>query len=330
MLRNLATHHRYPYSPITRRPDYTWPDGKRLAVYLGFNVEHFEFGKGLGAKLAPSAEPDVLNYAWRDYGNRVGVWRCRDLFDELKLPLGLLINTALYDYCPEVIAAFRKDQYAWGAEVIGHGHTNAERQGDMSEDAEKKLIVECSARIAREEGAAPRGWLSPWISESAVTPDLLKEAGYAYNLNWCHDDQPQKMTTRAGDLWTLPYPQEINDIPAVIGRQCGAEEFADMIIDCYDEMIGQAQGAVPKRSPGFGVGGASAASRVAAAFDAQGGARGHAGQPLVMGIALHPYLVGQPHRLRQLRRALQHICADGRAWWTTPGAILDHVAKLSV
>jgi allantoinase len=321
MQRKLTSHNRYSYSPITRRPDYTWPDGRRLAVYLGFNVEHFEFGKGLGAKLAPSGDPDVLNFAWRDYGNRVGVWRCRDLFDELKLPVGLLINTALYDYCPEVIAAFRKGQYAWGAEVIGHGHTNAERQGDMSEDAERKLIAECSARIAKEEGAAPRGWLSPWISESMVTPDLLKEAGYAYNLNWCHDDQPQKMGTRTGDLWTIPYPQEINDIPAVIGRQCGAEEFANMIIDCYDEMIAQAEGVSSKSAPGFLAPGAAAVP----------GATGErSGQPLVMGIALHPYLVGQPHRLRQLRRALQHICADGRAWWTTPGAILDHVAKLAV
>lgn len=322
MQRKLTTHNRYPYSPITRRPDYTWPDGKRLAVYLGFNVEHFEFAKGLGAKLAPSGDPDVLNFAWRDYGNRVGVWRCRDLFDELKLPVGLLINTALYDYCPEVIASFRKGQYAWGAEVIGHGHTNAERQGDMPEDAEKKLIVECSARIAKEEGIAPRGWLSPWISESAVTPDLLREAGYAYNLNWCHDDQPQKMTTRAGELWTIPYPQEINDIPALIGRQCGAEEFANMIIDCYDEMIEQAEGVSSKSVPGFIAPGAA----VVPGASGTSGARG--GQPLVMGIALHPYLVGQPHRLRQLRRALGHICADGRAWWTTPGAMLDHVAKL--
>lgn len=294
MLRPLATHQRYSYSAIHRRPDYAWPDGKRLAVYLGFNIEHFEFGKGLGAKLAPSGDPDVLNYAWRDYGNRVGVWRCRDLFDELKLPVGLLLNTALYDYCPEVMASFRKGEYAWGAEVIGHGHTNAERQGDMSEDAEKKLIVECTARIVKEEGVAPRGWLSPWISESTLTSDLLKEADYTYNLNWCHDDQPQKMATRAGDLWTIPYPQEINDIPAVIGRQCGAEEFAGMIIDCHDEMIAQS-----------------------------------VKQPLVMGIALHPYLVGQPHRLRQLRRALKHICDDGRAWWTTPGAIHDHVVAFA-
>jgi len=295
MLRSLHSHNRYDYSPITRRPDYTWPDGKRLALYLGFNIEHFEFGKGLGAKLAPSGDPDVLNFAWRDYGNRVGTWRCRDLFDELRLPVGVLVNTALYDYCPEVMAAFRQGQYAWGSEMIGHGHTNAERQGDMSEDMEARLIAECTARMRAEEGIAPRGWLSPWISESKATPDLLKEAGYAYNLNWCHDDQPQKMRTRAGELWTIPYPQEINDIPAIIGRQCGAEEFANMIIDCYDEMIGQS-----------------------------------AAQPLVMGIALHPYLVGQPHRLRQLRRALQHICDDGRGWWATPGAICDHAQALNL
>ena len=284
-MRELAGHGRYGYSPITKRPDFSWPEGRRLAVYLGFNIEHFEYGRGLGAKLAPSAEPDVLNFAWRDWGNRVGVWRCLELFEELKLPVGCLINTSLYDYCPEVIAAFR----ARGDEIIGHGHTNAERQGDMSEADERALILACTQRIAKEEGRAPRGWLSPWISESRSTPDLLREAGYAYNLNWCHDDQPTRMHTRAGDLWAMPYPQEINDIPQIIGRQREGNEFADMIIDCFDEMLGQS-----------------------------------ARQSLVMGIALHPYLVGQPHRLRHLRRALVHIVQSGRAWIATPGAILDH------
>ena len=300
MLRSLATHDRYDYSPITRRTDYAWPGGFRLAVYLGFNIEHFEFGRGLGAKLAPSGDPDVLNFAWRDYGNRVGVWRCRDLFDEFRLPVGLLINTAFYDYCPEVIDAFRPAHYPHGVEIIGHGHTNADRQGDMTEDEERALIQACTARITEEEGVAPRGWLSPWISESRATPDLLKEAGYAYNLNWCHDDMPQKMSTVWGDLWSIPYPQEINDIPAIVGRQCGAAEFADMIIDCYDEMSAQAHGQTGQSS----------------------------GQPLVMGIALHPYLVGQPHRIKQLRRALAHIVNGGQVWWTTPGAIMDHVAGL--
>ena len=129
----LKTHGRYGYSAIMRRPDFSWPEGRRLAVYIGFNIEHFEFGSGLGAALGPKTpEPDVLNYSWRDYGNRVGVWRCLELFEALKLPVGALINTALYDYCPEVIEAFVKR----GDELIGPGHTNSERQGDMKVEDE--------------------------------------------------------------------------------------------------------------------------------------------------------------------------------------------------
>jgi allantoinase len=193
-VRALKTHGRYAYSAITRRRDYDWPGKKRLAVYIGFNVEHFDFGAGLGAALGPkSPEPDVLNYSWRDYGNRVGVWRCFELFDSLKLPVGALINTALYDYCPEVVEAHVKR----GDELIGHGHTNSERQADLSEEKERELLVYCRSRIRKESKTAPRGWLSPWISESFVTPDLLKETGYEYTLNWCHDDQPTQLDTRA-------------------------------------------------------------------------------------------------------------------------------------
>ena len=289
-MKPLATHARYAYSAISRRPDYAWPGGRRLAVYIGLNLEHFEFGQGMGAKLAPSAEPDVLNYAWRDYGNRVGAWRLLDLFEALRFPVAVLANTAIYDYCPELMAAHRQR----GDEVIGHGHTNSERQNDMSEADEAAMIRACMARIEKEEGRKPRGWLSPWIAESRTTPDLLKEAGFAYTLNWCHDDQPLPIATRAGEFWSIPYPQEINDIPAIVARQNSAAEFAEMIVGCYEEMTTQS-----------------------------------ARQSLVMGIALHPYVVGQPHRLRELRRALQHIAADGRAWLTTPGAILDHVMSVA-
>jgi allantoinase len=289
MTRPLKDHGRYPYSAIYRRPDYSWPDGKRLAVYIGFNVEHFDFGDGLGAALGPkSPEPDVLNYSWRDYGNRIGVWRCLDLFESLKLPLGALVNTALYDYCPEVIEAFVKR----GDELIGHGHTNADRQGSMSESDEKRLLKYCRNRIRKESGQAPTGWLSPWISESRATPDLLAATGYRYTLNWCHDDQPVKFETRSGELWSVPYPQEVNDIPMIIARQMDGRDFADLIVDNFDEMAAQSKQ-----------------------------------QPLVMGIALHPYIVGQPYRLRHLRRALKHIVRATNVWLTTPGAIHGHVSK---
>ena len=288
---SLRSHGRYGYVPITRRADYVWPEGKRLAVYVALNLEHFAFGEGLGAELAPGGpQPDVLNYAWRDYGNRVGAWRLRELFDELSLPCSALINASLYDYCPELVASFR----ARGDEIVGHGHTNSERQSVLSEAEELALIRAVSTTIGAHEGKPPAGWLGPWIAQSHATPDLLKECGYRYVLDWCHDDQPGWLATRAGPLLSVPYPQELNDIPAIAVRRTAADAFADMIVDNFDEMLAQSRA-----------------------------------QPLVMGVALHAYIVGQPFRLRHLRRALRHIAQHRAvAWLTTAGAIAAHAAAL--
>ena len=291
-MQTLADHDRFDYAAITKRPIYEWPNGTRLAVYIGFNLEHFAFGEGLGAKLVTAADGvDVLNHSWREYGNRVGAWRCLELFDALKLPTGAIVNTALFDHCPELVAAFA----ARGDEIIGHGHTNSQAQGAMSADDERALLQSCRERIAAESGTAPQGWLSPWISESRDTPDLLAATGYRYTLNWCHDDQPVRMRTSSGPLWAIPYPQELNDIPAIVARQMSGADFADLIVDQFDEMLRQAEQ-----------------------------------QPLVLGIALHPYLVGQPHRLKHLRRALKHVATSNQTWWTTPGRICDAVDALGL
>ncbi|MFA8385669.1 MAG: polysaccharide deacetylase family protein [Pelagibaca sp.] len=278
---------RYSYSAINTRTDYNWPNGTRLAVYIGLNLEHFAFGEGLGAELAPGGpQPDVLNYAWRDYGNRVGAWRMRDMFDALDMPVSVLTNSAMYDYAPDLMAAFRDR----GDEIVGHGRTNSERQDVLPPEQEAVLIDEATQVLTAQEGTPPKGWLSPWIAESLHTPDLLAKAGYGYTLNWCMDDQPVWMQTSAGRLLSIPYPQEVNDIPSIVARKDSAAQFADMIIDNFDEMLEQS-----------------------------------AAQPLVMGIALHPYLVGQPYRLRHLRRALTHICAyRDDIWLTRSGDIHDH------
>jgi peptidoglycan/xylan/chitin deacetylase (PgdA/CDA1 family) len=283
----LKDHGRYAYTPITQRADYTWPGGKRLAVYIGLNLEHFAFGEGLGAELAPGGpQPDVLNYAWRDYGNRVGAWRMRDVFDALDMPVSVIANSAMYGYAPELMSAFRDR----GDEVVGHGRTNSERQSVLDRGKEAELIAEATQIITKAETVAPKGWLSPWIAESLQTPDLLAEAGYGYTLNWCMDDQPVWMQTATGRLLAIPYPQEVNDIPSIVARKDGAADFADMIIDNFDEMLDQS-----------------------------------AQQSLVMGIALHPYLVGQPYRLRHLRRALDHIASRrDDIWLTRSGAIHDY------
>jgi allantoinase len=288
----LRHHGRYAYSPLRGRPNYTWPEGKRLAVYFALNLEHFSFGEGLGAELAPGGpQPDVLNFAWRDYGNRVGGGDLLDAFDALKLPMAALVNSAMYDYAPQLVAACR----ARGDEIVGHGRTNAERQGTLDEAAEKALIAEATERLTKSEGRAPEGWLGPWISHSPATPDLLAEAGYRYLLDWCMDDQPIWFDCRGGrKIMAVPYPQELNDIPAIVARKENSSDFADMIVDQFEEMLELSQ----KR-------------------------------PLVMGVALHAYIVGQPHRLRHLKRALAHIAAKrSDIWLTTPGTIARHCAAL--
>ncbi len=288
----LSQHNRFPYRAIHEGGLAAWPNGSGLAVYIALNLEHFSFGDGMGAELAPGGpQPDVLNYGWREYGNRVGAWRILDLLEALALPCSVLINSSILDHCPELADAFA----ARGDEIVGHGRTNSERQSTLPEAEERALIQEATAAIKTRFGVAPEGWLGPWIAESATTPDLLKEAGYRYLLDWCHDDRPVWMTTRGGPILSVPYPQELNDIPAIAVRRESAADFAGMIIDQFDEMRAQA-----------------------------------AGQALVMGIALHPYIVGQPFRLRHLRRALEHI-HDRRdeVWITTAGAVATAWAKES-
>ena len=289
----LPAHTRYDYSAIETRRPYSWPGGKRLAFYVAINIEHFAFGQGLGHFLAPETPPpDHRNYAWRDYGNRVGVWRMLELFDELKIPAHHLVNTAIYDHCPEVLEPIR----ARGDEIIGHGRTNAERAGLMWEDDERRLLADVRDTIARHEGKPPRGWMAPWMSASRITLDLLKETGYDFVMDWPCDDQPFWMRTRAGPILSLPYPLEINDSPQILVRHHSATEFVSMMVDQFEEMLAQSER-----------------------------------QPLVCGIALHAPVFGQPYRLRVLREAFRHILNHkdiARVWLTRPGAIFDHINAL--
>lgn len=288
-MKPLRSHGRYAYSPITARVSARWPGGQGLAVYIALNLEQYAWGEGLVEDLVPGIPaPDVLNNSWRDYGNRVGAWRLLELFDSLDLPVTLLVNSELYGSCPQLVAAFRSR----GAEIASHGRTNSEHQADLPELQERALIDAVTREIARHEGRPPAGWLSPWIAETERTPDLLQEAGYRYVMDWCMDDQPVWLTTRGGRLLSVPYPQELNDSAAIIGRRVDAHDFSTMIVDQFDEMLDQS--------------------------------RDEGRAPLVMGIALHAMIAGQPFRVRALRRALQHIAAQReRCWLTTAGAIAD-------
>lgn len=287
-----GSHNRYPFSAINERVPYTWPGGKRLACYIALNVEWFIFGQPPGPDFTAVVLPPYhRSYAWRDYGNRIGIWRLLDLFDDLGLPVAVLVNSAIYEHCPQVLDRFR----ARGDEIVAHGRTNSEHQGDLPEQEERLLIAETTEAIQKHEGKAPMGWLGPWISQSAVTPDLLKEAGYRYMLDWHFDDQPMWFATRSGPLLAIPYQtMEVNDSPAFMQRRVSETDFSRMIIDGFDEQLEQANK-----------------------------------QPLVWMVSLHTFISGQPFRLRELRRALKHVAAHATdVWMTYPGSIASHVEQL--
>lgn len=287
----MPRHGRYEHSAIWQRPTYEWPNGARLALHVTNNIEWFAFRAGMGSDSTGAAQPQgQRNYAWRDYGNRVGLWNMLDMLDELELPAAHNINSTVLQNCPEIAPALR----ARGDEFIGHGRTNAERQDAMWEEDERRLIAESRDVLAEHAGVAPTGWLGPYIAQSAVTLDLLKEEGFSYVMDWPADDQPFWMGTRAGPILSVPYSIELNDSPAQVFRQHTGRQFAEMVVDQFDEML--------ETSKKY---------------------------PLVMSVVLHPFIIGQPFRLRALREALRHILAQrDKLWIARPGEIASYIASL--
>jgi allantoinase len=288
----LSRHNRYDYSALPQRSHFSWPDGKRLALCICNNIEIFSFLAGLGSDSASTTAPQTTrNYAWRDYGNRVGQWYLFDLLDEYGFSASHNFNSLLFEECPPIVDRIKKR----GDEFIGHGRTNAERQDVYPEAEEAQLIAETTATFKKFTGIQPAGWMGPYLAQTPVTLDLLKEAGYSYMLDWPADDQPFWMRTRSGPLLSVPYSIELNDSPAVVFRQHSADAFEKMMIDQFDEMLLQS-----------------------------------GKWPLVCTIVIHPFIIGQPFRLRALRRAFEHIAKfRDQLWITTPGGVASHFAKVS-
>ena len=223
----------YPYTPLPARPAGSWPNGARLAVVVCVGVESYRFGDGHTEDVLPGVPaPDLVNTAWRDYGNRVGAFRIFEVLRSLGIPPTVLLNTDVYDEAPAVLEAARRA----GAEIVGHGRSNSDSLSQMTPDAERTYLIHVADRIRAHEGAAPGGWSSPWLSHTPATLNLLAETGYRYLLDLRLDDQPVWLTTKSGPLLAIPYNAEINDSSTMIGKQASAHEFADMIVDEFAEL----------------------------------------------------------------------------------------------
>jgi peptidoglycan/xylan/chitin deacetylase (PgdA/CDA1 family) len=198
------------------------------------------------------------------------------------------LNSDVCRHYSRIIAAGKDLGWEW----MGHGITNSVLLDAQSENEERALIREVVDTITAATGRRPRGWLSPALSETHRTLDLLAEAGIEYVGNWVNDEQPYPMRVRAGAMIAMPYSIELNDISAFLDLHQSPEDFGRMICDQFDVLY--EDGAKTGR---------------------------------VMSICLHPFLIGHPHRSKHLDRALAHIRSRQEVWLTTGSAIVDHYTQ---
>jgi allantoinase len=225
---------RLTYSPISERKQLVLPDGARLAVWVIVNVEEWDINETMPRTvLTPPAGgspmPDIPNWAWHEYGNRVGFWRMLDVFDDLRIPAVLAINGSAIARYDAIVRAARDRNW----EFIGHGFSQKNMQKVADERAD---IRRTSAAIREATGRNPRGWLGPGLTETWDTPDLLTEEGYEYVCDWVLDDQPVMLNTRATPIVGIPYTQECNDVAMMLIQHHKASEYYDRAVDQFDQL----------------------------------------------------------------------------------------------
>ncbi len=279
---------RYDFEPIIHRQPVRFPGGERLAVLIYVNIEHVPFGStSLAHAVYPGTlqfSPDILNHGWRDYGNRVGLWRIMQAMDRHGFRGTVNLNSDVCREYPQIIREGNQRRWEWGAQ----GDNNTSIATLMSEEQERAFIKRNLAIIEEATGKRPKGWLGMCLAESLNSPDLLAEAGIEYVSNYAHDELPVPMRVKRGSLLTMPYTLELNDVPTILGKGASGEVFGRMIVDQFDVLY------------------------------AEGMER-----PRIMSISLHPFISGHPFRMKHLEAALAYVASHSAVWLTTGGEVND-------
>lgn len=268
---------RYEYSPIIDREPLKWPNNAWLAVWVIINIEYFDIGSASFSGITTSSYvPDVRNYGAHDYGPRVGIWRVMETLDKYKIKATVALNAGVCDHFPVIIEEAKKREW----EFMGHGISNSTLLANLTEDEEKKIIKTTLSAIASAVGKRPEGWLSPALTETFDTPDMLAKEGVKYLCDWCNDDQPYPMKVKTGNLISIPYTLNLNDLSSLLLAGHTPQQFYEMIKDQFDVLY--QEGATQGR---------------------------------VMAIAVHPFVIGLPYLIGWFEKALQHICSHDKVWF---------------
>lgn len=283
----LAEPGRYDYLPLIDRPRIRWPNGARVAFWVCPNIEFYELDPpgGQGRQLWPRPVPDVLNYSLRDYGNRAGVWRVMEALEKFGVRASVSLNAAMCDHMPEIVDECLRLKW----ELFSHGIYNTRLISGMSEDEVRDVIRDSVATISRRSGEPVQGWLAPAISATETFFDLLPEFGITYTVDVVPDDQPIPIKVGSGRLIAVPYSTEINDIRIMGVRGYTPQTWAAMIKAAFDQLYQEG-----------------------------------ADDGMVLCVPLHPFVVGQPHRIDALHDVLGHVTSHHDVWLATAREIADH------
>jgi peptidoglycan/xylan/chitin deacetylase (PgdA/CDA1 family) len=283
-------HNRIPYVPLPERPEFEWPGGHTVAVWVVPNVEHYEYLPPAQAvdPYPRTPHPDVRLYSYRDYGNRVGFWRMAEVLERYEIPATVSLNVGVLDLYPEV----GEEILRLGWDLLSHGWYNTRELTGLSRDDEKRLLELCNEVLERHTGQRFRGMLGPNISANSWTPDVMAELGMDYHADWVHDERPTPLGNDVGrPMVALPYTYELNDAPLLMRSHVEGSTFVDLWLAQIDRLRQEGRG-----------------GRVAC-------------------LVLHPFAIGQPHRIEHLERLLDRLRSFDDVWIATAAQIVDHYMK---
>ena len=289
-------HDWYDWSMLGERAPVNWPNNKPLAVWLNVSLQHFPLNQQGNPFKVPFGMtmpyPDLRHFSLRDYGNRVGIYRFLKLFEANQLPVTYAVNATLAKLAPQLINRIKKS----AGEIIAHGwDMDHLHSAQLSTQEEHDLIKRSIDTLAQATGREVTGWLSPARNQSWQTMALLAENGIEYCLDWVNDDMPYPVKVKSSPLWMLPLNAEVEDSFVMGSNLHSEDEWVDQVTDAIDFLIREAR-------------------------------ETNAGR--MLGISLHPWLTGQPHRIGCLERVINHLQAkQNDIWLTTPGEIIKQFAQ---
>lgn len=284
-------HGRYDWSMLSDRKSINWPKGKKLALWVNVSLQFFPLDqKGVPVKIPGGMTmpyPDLRHFSLRDYGNRVGIYRLLKAFDKYNMQATYAINGELAARAPYLMDTIRDR----GAEIIAHGwNMDTIHHNGLPQDEELDIIKRSLDALSKYSEADITGWLSPGRFEGEKTPEGLATAGIKYFCDWVNDDMPYSFRTDNGPLIAMPLSNELEDKFVLMTNLHSEQSYADQIKDAADMLLEEA--------------------------DKQGGR--------ILALSLHPWMMGQPHRIKVLEEILEYLMSKEEVWSASAGEIMQH------